>query len=170
MIHLVSLKLYIWSKTQMRQFSQLEPSDFVGKSNMLHFAANPEIAILIKDNDWALVVTGSISSITHTYLALKINNSLVFSEDELFLFPLNTLFYVNLTESRWLYQKILRQNEINPAMCEDRIGKFLKERTNERFTYEIEKAKEDVEPCYTFTKSFELWGTPPPRPLLDSVG
>ena len=32
--------------------------------------------------------------------------------------------------------------------------------TKEGFTYKVEKDKEDSEPFYTFTKSFELWGTP----------
>ena len=54
-------------------------------------------------------------------------------------------------------------------MYKNGIGEMENYLCKDGFTCEIEMGK-NVEPVYVITKSFELWGTPPPRPLLDSVG
>ena len=92
-------------QNQTRRFSQLEPNDFVSIANTLHFIANPEVAIIIADHDYKLIVTGIIASLTESYIVIVISNNLVFSEDQMFLFSSDHLLYLDLRKSKWLYQK-----------------------------------------------------------------
>ena len=158
----------------MRQFSQLKPSDFIGKHNMLHFIANPEVAILVQGIETNITIDKAQICGMDCYglkllpiASIRLSNCLSFVLE-----PDEVVEVVTVDRSTFIFDSDsqlpldLFMSEKYTLMHSARKNRLLTD--GFQILESIDNENETVGIIYS--KPFELWGVPPLRPLLDSVG